>query len=79
MYEQGEGTKPDRQEAFVWFFLAARRGQPEAAAEARRIRSSMTAKEWKDTQKKLPRGYDPQAIDKLLEESSSRANGPVLR
>ena len=69
MYEKGEGTKPDRAEAFVWFFLASRRGQPEAAAEARRIRSSMTAKEWKDAQKKLP--FDPKAIDKSLEDSGT--------
>jgi len=68
MYEQGEGTKADRVQAFVWFYIAAKalRGDQRAIAEANRIRSSMTEKEWKDTQKRLPRGTDPKKVDDFL-------------
>ena len=68
LYEQGEGTKADRVQAFVWFYIAAKalRGDQRAIAEANRIRSSMTEKEWKDTQKRLPRGTDPKKVDDFL-------------
>jgi TPR repeat protein len=71
MYENGEGTKPDRVQAFVWFLIAARTGSPGAIAEARRIRSSMTEKEWKGTQKKLPPIFDPKKVDTFLQGASS--------
>jgi uncharacterized protein len=67
MYENGEGAKPDRVQAFVWFLMAARRGSQGAVAEANKLRSSMTAKEWKDVQKKLPRNFDPKMIDTILQ------------
>jgi len=66
MHENGEGTKPDRAQAFVWFLLAARRGNQDALAEANKIRSSMTEKEWKDTQKKLPFNFDKKTVDSIL-------------
>jgi hypothetical protein len=52
----------------VWFYIAAKalRGDQRAIAEANRIRSSMTEKDWKDTQKKLPRGTDPKKVDDFL-------------
>jgi uncharacterized protein len=71
MYEKGEGTKPDRTQAFLWFFLASQRaGNQNALAEAKRLRSSMTEKEWKDTQKKFPFTLDKKAVDKILQGSS---------
>jgi TPR repeat protein len=71
MYENGEGTKPDRVQALVWFLIAVRRGNQDAIAEAKRIRFSMTGKEWKDTQKKLPRNFDPKQVDTFLQGASS--------
>jgi TPR repeat protein len=67
MYEKGEGTKADRTQAFVWFLMAARRGNQDAIAEAKKLRSSMTEKEWKDTQKKLPRNFDTKMVDAILQ------------
>jgi len=67
MYETGEGTKLDRSQALLWFFLAAQRaGTQNALAEAKRVRSSMTEKEWKETQKKLPENFDKKKVDSLL-------------
>jgi hypothetical protein len=71
MYENGEGTKPDRAQALVWFFSAAQRGNKDALAEAKRIRSSMTEKEWKDTRKKLPLNLDPKKVESFLRSDSS--------
>jgi TPR repeat protein len=71
MYENGEGTKPDRVQALVWFLIAVRRGSQDAIAEAKKIRFSMTEKEWKDTQKKLPPNFDPKEVDKFLRGASS--------
>jgi len=71
MYENGEGTKPDRAQAFMWFLIAARRGNQEALAEANKLRSSMTEKEWKDTQKKLPSNVDKKVVDNILRVASS--------
>jgi TPR repeat protein len=72
MYENGEGTKPDRTHAFLWFFLAAQRaGNKNALAEAKRIRSSMTEKEWKEAQKKLPYNFDKKAVDKILQSGGA--------
>jgi len=72
MYESGEGTKPDRPEAFVWLFLAAQRGTQDSLAEAKTIRSSMTDREWKDTQKKLrQRLIDPRRVEAALAGTSS--------
>ena len=70
MYENGEGTKPDRTQAFVWFLLATQGGSQSAIAEAKRIRATMTEKEWKDTQKKLPRNFDPKKVDSILQGAS---------
>jgi uncharacterized protein len=67
MYESGEGTKSDRDEAFLWFLFAARRGNKDAIANANRIRSSMTKKEWRDTYKKLPRNFNPKLVDIILQ------------
>lgn len=66
MYENGEGTKQDRVQALMWFVFAARRGNQGAIAEAKKVRSSMTSKEWKDTQKRLPRDIDPKMLDSIL-------------
>lgn len=72
MYESGENTKPDRTQAFLWFLIAAQMLKTQdAIADARRIRSSMTEKEWKDTQKKLPRNFDPKKVDSFLLGASS--------
>ncbi|MGB9203860.1 MAG: tetratricopeptide repeat protein, partial [Terriglobales bacterium] len=71
MYENGEGTKMDRVQAFLWFFFAARRGDRDALVEAKNIRSSMTEREWKDTQKKLPSNFDKKAVDRVLQGASS--------
>jgi len=71
MYENGEGTKPDRVQAFVWFLIAAQRRSPGAIAEARRIRSSISENEWKDTQKKLKPNFDLKEVDKFLRGASS--------
>jgi uncharacterized protein len=71
MYENGEGTKPDRVQAFAWLIIAAQRGNQDAIAEAKRIRFSMTEKEWKDTQKKLPRNLDPKKVDSFLRGAGS--------
>jgi TPR repeat protein len=74
MYENGEGTKPDRVQALLWFFFAAQRvGSQNAIAEARRVRLSMTEKEWKEAQKKLPYNFDKKAVDKILQGDSSPA------
>ncbi|MGB9071408.1 MAG: tetratricopeptide repeat protein [Terriglobales bacterium] len=73
MYESGEGTKPDRAQAFVWFFMVARRGNQDAITEAKNLRSSMTEKEWKDTQKKLrERSLDPKLVEAALQGTSTR-------
>lgn len=71
MYENGEGTKVDRVQAFVWYLVAAQRGSQSAMAEAKRIRSLMTEKEWKDAQRKMPRNLDPKKVDGFLRGGSS--------
>ena len=71
MYENGEGTKPDRVQALVWFLSASLRGNQGTIADARRVRFSMTEKEWKEAQKKLPRNVDPKKVDKFLSDASS--------
>jgi uncharacterized protein len=74
MYENGEGTKPDHGQAFVWFLLAARAGNQDAMVEAKRIRSSMTEKEWRNTKKKLPSNFDPKKIDSILQGGDARSS-----
>ena len=37
MYEQGEGTQPDLQEAIRWYKVAANQGHTEAQAACRRL------------------------------------------
>lgn len=72
MYATGEGTKLDRSEALLWLVEAGRRGNKEAMTAAQKLRSSMTEKEWKDTQKKLrQRNLDPQGVDEVLQRGSS--------
>ncbi len=71
MYENGESTKPDRPQAFMWLLFAARRGSAEAIAEANRLRSAMTEKEWKKTEKKLPRNFDVKIVDRILHPAST--------
>jgi hypothetical protein len=36
------------------------------------MRSSMTDKEWKDTEKKLPANFDRKRIDNFLQGASSK-------
>lgn len=83
MYENGEGTKPDRVEAFMWFLNPAMHNNQGALAEAKRIRLSMTEKEWKDAQNKLPWGIDPKKVDSFLRgaevDSFFRADLPPRR
>jgi uncharacterized protein len=67
MYENGEGTKTDRVQAFVWSLVAARKGNQDAIVDANRVRASMSEKEWKDAQKKLPFKLDEKGIDSLLQ------------
>jgi TPR repeat protein len=71
MYENGEGTKADRAQAFMWFIVAAQRGNQDAIAEAKRIRASMTEKEWNDMQKKLPRDLNPKKVESFLRGAGS--------
>ncbi len=71
MYETGEGTKVDRSEALLWFFLAGQQGNQSALADAKRLRSSMTEKEWKNTRKKFPSSYDLQKVDSILVSDGS--------
>lgn len=73
MYEKGEGTNSDRPQAFVWFLLAAQRGNHDALLDARRLRSSMAENEWKKAQKKLPRNFDLKMVDTILQGSDSKA------
>ncbi len=56
MYATGEGTKADRPQAFVWFLIAASHGNPAAIADANKLRSSMTEKEWKDSKRSCDSG-----------------------
>ena len=73
MYAVGEGTKMDRPQALVWFVIAARRGNGDAVLAAKQLRSSMTEKEWKDTQRKLrEHKFDPKQIDAVLQGGSER-------
>jgi uncharacterized protein len=72
MYEKGEGVEPSRVQALVWLLHAVKRKSEGALAEAKRIRLSMTEKEWKDAQKELKRNYfDPKEVDVLLRSVSS--------
>jgi TPR repeat protein len=72
MYATGEGTRLDRPEALVWFLEAGRRGNKKALSAAQNLRSSMTEKEWKDTQKKLrQRSLSPEWIEEALRGASS--------
>jgi TPR repeat protein len=71
MYENGEGTKPDHVQAFLWFLFAARRGNQSAMTDAKRIRASMTEKQWKDTQRNLPRDFDRKKVDGFLRGADS--------
>jgi len=50
---------------------AQRAGNKNALAEAKRIRSSMTEKEWKEAQKKLPYNFDKKAVDKILQSGGA--------
>lgn len=72
MYENGEGTKRDRAQALLWLLLAAQRGNQDALPEARQLRSLMTEKEWKDTEKKLPMYFDKKVVDSILHEAVIR-------
>lgn len=73
MYEKGEGTKIDRSEAFLWYFYAGRRRGKESLLEAQEVRSAMTEKEWKDTQKKLrQQGYKLNEVDEMLHSAGSQ-------
>ena len=72
MYENGEGTKLDRIKAFSWLIMAARRGHEDSLAEARKLRSSMTEKEWKTAQQKLPLGFSVEIVNRILDGSFGR-------
>lgn len=69
MYENGEGTKADRNKAFFWLIMAARRGDEGALSEARQLRASMTEKEWRVAQKKLPLGFSVDLVNRILDGS----------
>lgn len=70
MYENGQATKVNRPEAMFWLFWAARDGNREAVAEARRVRASMTEKEWKDARKKLAQKFDLKAVESVLQANN---------
>jgi TPR repeat protein len=78
MYESGEGGKLDRVQAFVWFLSAASRGNQSAFTEAKKIRSSMSEKEWKNTKTKLPMHLDPAKVENFL-QGSGPSPVPVSR
>ena len=71
MYENGEATKIDRTEAMIWLLEAASHGNKDAVAEAVKVRSSMTEKEWKEARKRLDRKYDLSAVDRILQGGSA--------
>jgi len=67
MYEKGEGVPADRSEALAWSLLAAARHNHDALSEAKKLRSSMTEKEWKAAQKQLRQhNLDPTVVESLL-------------
>jgi len=71
MYAKGEGTKMDRSEAFLWFFHLGRRRSQSALVDAQNLRSSMTEKEWKDTQRKLrQQGFNLSEVDEMLRRAN---------
>jgi TPR repeat protein len=45
MYRKGEGVAKSSARAFMWFSLAAKRGDPRAKAELRQLSEAMTAAE----------------------------------
>lgn len=67
MYESGEGTNVDRLKAFSWSIAGARRGNQDSLTEARKLRSSMNDKEWKNAQKKLPPGFTLEMVNNILQ------------
>jgi TPR repeat protein len=68
MYENGEGTKVNRAEAMNWLLRSGISGNPNASAEARKLRASMSDAEWKATQKKLrAHNFDLTKIGAFLE------------
>lgn len=72
MSESGEGTKADRIKALSWFILAAHAGNKESLMDVRRLRPTMTPKEWKNVEKKLlPHGLTAESVDKALSASDS--------
>lgn len=72
MYETGEAGKVDRTEAMTWLVEAARHGSNDALGEARKVRASMSDREWKETRKTLERKYDPNAIDRILQGDNAK-------
>jgi hypothetical protein len=74
IYAKGEGIKLDRPQAFVWFFIAARKGNQDALHDAKQLRTLMSEKEWKDTQKKLKQhSLDPKEVDRVLERGGPQS------
>jgi TPR repeat protein len=72
MYATGEGTNLDRSEALLWFLESGRKGNNGALSAAKKLRSSMTEKEWKDAKKKLSqRKLSPQWVEEALRGAGS--------
>ncbi len=76
MYENGQGTPVDHTEAIYWLLRSSNRGDKNAQAEARRLRASMSDKEWKAVRKKLrERGFDLKKVDIFLRADSAQVVG----
>lgn len=75
MYKNGQGTRMDRAEAAFWLIAAASHGYKDAADEARKLRQTLTAQEWKATERKLQQhNFNMTAVENMLQ---ARNTGPA--
>lgn len=73
MYEDGQGTKVDHAEAMYWLIRSGSLGNSKAATEARKLRTSMDDREWKEIQKKLlERKFDLNEINAFLQANTGQ-------
>ncbi|MFZ0336213.1 MAG: tetratricopeptide repeat protein [Candidatus Acidiferrales bacterium] len=72
MDEAGEGSKVDLVGAFVWYAKLAVANDKDAQQQIVRLRSKMSAKDWREVQKRLPRFHvDPGKLNAILQSATN--------
>jgi uncharacterized protein len=72
MYSKGEGVGVDRPEAYYFFFVAARKGMPDAKTRAQVLWKEMSKDEIKRFEKKLRDArYDPHTVFAFMQDQTA--------